>query len=145
MCGPNIESLALWSKSPVKEGPWSLAEHGVEVVFACGLKLVSQQDSLTESLWNACMCRLFVWVWWWGRWWWKQISKNIWQAGSKFAKEIYVVSLGALDTETEWQPFSNQFRKSFLEEHIHIHIQTISKKKNDLFWASQIYSFGVLG
>lgn len=56
MCGPNIESLALWSKSPVKEGPWSLAEHGVEVVFACGLKLVSQQDSLTERVCGMHAC-----------------------------------------------------------------------------------------
>ena len=35
----------------------------MEVVFACGLKLVSQKNSLTERvLWNACVCRLFVCV-----------------------------------------------------------------------------------
>jgi len=35
----------------------------MEVVFACGLKLVSQKNSATERvLWNACVCRLFVCV-----------------------------------------------------------------------------------
>lgn len=71
--------------------------------------------------------------------WWKQISKNIRQAGGEFAKWIYAVFLGAQDVETHRRLIYKQLRKSFLGEHVHTHTykhtythaKNIQKKKKE--------------
>lgn len=44
---------------------------------------------------------------------WKQISKNIWQAGGKFAKGMYAGFLGAQEVETHDSSFPTNLGRIF--------------------------------